>query len=142
MRAVKRLAGAALFLYAVLYTLQVVLSGFYADVLPPSEVWQVMNYCTAVGILVSVTVVCWHKRRMGNAVTPAGRYLATWAAFLATLALAIWFFTLWFRLLQLTEGEAVSEADNVLWGLVSALNPLVLGITGSVLWKSARIQKE
>ena len=142
MRLVKRLVGAALFLYAVLYTLQVVLNGFYAGVLPPSEVWQVMNYCTAVGILAAVAVACWYKRRMGNAVSPAGRYLATWAAFLATLALAIWFFTLWFRLLLLGEGEAVSEADNVLWGLVSALNPLVLGTTGSVLWKSARRQQE
>ena len=138
MRVMKRLLGAALFGYAVLYTLQVVLNGFYAGVLPPSEVWQVMNYCTAVGILVSITVVCCHKRRMGSSDVPAGHYLATWAAFFATLALAIWFFTLWFRLLLLSEGATVSESDNVLWGLVSALNPLVLGTTGSVLWKSAR----
>ena len=62
MATVKRLVGAALFGYAVLYTLQVVFSSLYAAILPPPEVWRVMNFCTAVGIIVSVTVVCAHKR--------------------------------------------------------------------------------
>ena len=46
-----------MFGYAVLYTLQVVFSSLYATIPPPSEVWRVMNFCTAVGIIVAVTVV-------------------------------------------------------------------------------------
>ena len=138
MRMMKRLTGAALFLYAVLYTLQVVFHDFYAGILAPSEVWRVMNICTAVGIIISVAVVCWHKRRVGGSVTSPGQYLAAWAAFYATLALAIWFFAAWFDLLFLDEGEPVSESRNVVWHLVSALNPLVLGTTGAYLWKSGR----
>lgn len=44
----------------------------------------------------------------------------------------------WLRLLMLGEGESVSEADNVIWHVVSALNPMVLGTTGGYLWNSAR----
>ena len=135
---VKRIVGAALFLYAVLYTLQVIFSSFYADVLSPAEVWRVMNYCTAVGVIISVAVASAHKRNVGVSESHAGQYIATLAAFYATLALAIWFFTVWFRLLLLSEGEDVGTADNVVWALVSVLTPLVLGTTGAFLWKSAR----
>ena len=133
-----RLVGAALFGYAVLYTLQVVFSSLYATILPPAEVWRVMNFCTAVGIIVSVTVVCAHKRSSVKPDSPAGEYLAGLAAFYSTLALAIWFFTVWFRLLLLSDGESVSFSDEIIWSLVSVLNPLVLGGTGAFLWKSAR----
>ena len=133
-----RLVGAALFGYALLHTLQVVFSSLYATILPPAEAWRVMNFCTAVGIIVSVTVVCAHKRSSVKPDSPAGEYLAGLAAFYAALALAIWFFTVWFRLLLLSEGESVSFSDDVVWSLVSVLNPLVLGGTGAFLWKSAR----
>ena len=138
MATVKRLVGAALFGYALLYTLQVVFSSLYAAILPPSEVWRVMNFCTAVGIIISVTVVCAHKRSAVKPDSSAGQYLAGLAAFYTTLALAIWFFTVWFRLLLLSDGESVSFSDDVVWSLVSVLNPLVLGGTGAFLWKSAR----
>ena len=130
MATVKRLVGAALFGYAVLYTLQVVFSSLYATTLPPSEAWRVMNFCTAVGIIVSVTVVCAHKRSAVKPDSPPGQYLARLAAFYTTLALAIWFFTVWFRLLLLSDGESVSFSDDVVWSLVSVLNPLVLGAQG------------
>ena len=67
-----------MFGYAVLYTLQVVFSSLYATILPPSEVWRVMNFCTAVGIIVSVTVVCAHKRSSVKCDSPAGG-ISGWA---------------------------------------------------------------
>ena len=136
MTMVKSLAGAALFGYAVLYILQVVFSTFYADLLSPSEVWRVMNYVTAVGIFVAAGVAYAHKRRLGPD-TPAGQVIGALAAFYTTLALGIWFFTVWFRLLTLGVGESVSESDNVIWSLISVLIPFVLGTTGASLWKSA-----
>ena len=136
MTMVKSLAGAALFGYAVLYILQVVFSTFYADLLSPSEVWRVMNYITAVGIFVAAGVAYAHKRRL-RPDTPAGQVIGALAAFYTTLALGIWFFTVWFRLLTLGEGESVSESDNVIWSLISVLIPFVVGTTGASLWKSA-----
>lgn len=129
--------GGALFAYAVIYTAQVVFNTFYSGALAPGDVYRVLNYLTAVGILVSVVVVWTRKTRGGSADAPAGRYLAVQAGFYCTLALAILFFTLWFRLLNLADGESVSQADNVAWYLVSVLNPLVLGTVGAGLWNSA-----
>lgn len=136
MTMVKGALGAALFGYTILYILQVVFSSFYADLLSPSEVWRVMNYVTAVGIVIAAGVAYAHKRRL-TPDTPAGQTIGALAAFYTTLALGIWFFTVWFRLLTLGEGESVSEADNVIWSLISVINPFVLGTTGASLFKSA-----
>ena len=138
MSTVKRLTGAVLFVYAFLYVMQVMFNSLYAPYLPPSEVWRAMNFCTAVGIIISVVVVSRQKRSIEPSDTPPARYLAVQAAFYATLALAIWFFTVWFRLLMLAPGDPVSESDNVVWSLVSVFNPLVLGTTGAFLWRNPR----
>ena len=138
MTTLKKLTGAALFVYAFLYVMQVMFSSLYAPYFPSSEVWRVMNFCTAAGIIISVVVVSRHKRSIEPSDTPAAQYLAVLAAFYATLALAIWFFTVWFRLLMLAPSQSVSKSDNVVWSLVSALNPLVLGTTGAFLWRTPR----
>ena len=140
MTMVKSVVGAALFSYAVLYILQVVFSTFYADLLAPSEVWRVMNYITAAGIIISAAVAYAHKRQL-RPDTPASKVIGALAAFYTTLALGIWFFTVWFRLLTLGDGESVSESDNVIWSLVSVLIPFVIGTTGASLWKLARRER-
>ena len=128
--------GAGLVAYSVLYTIQVVFGVLYSDFLPASDVFGVMNYFSAAGILVSLAVAWCRKRGCG--VTPAGPelHLVLQAGFYVALALAIWFFTLWFRMLTLGEGETVPDPDNVIWFFVSALIPLVLGTNGALLWKS------
>ena len=137
MHKLKRLLGAALLAYAVIYSLQVIFSPLYAEALNPSGVWRVMNYCTAVGILISVGMVWGWVRGGGDAaVDRIGRY----AAVFAVLALGIWFFSMWFKLLMLAEGESISEADNVVWALVSALVPMVLGTTGLYLWRTGKVR--
>ena len=74
----KRLIGAALFGYAVLYILQVVFSTFYADLLSPSEVWRVMNYITAVGIIVGAGVAYAHKRQLRPETPSPARSSGRW----------------------------------------------------------------
>ena len=133
---VKRLVGWALFFYGILYAMQVLFHRLYADALSPQQVYDVMNYCTAVGIAVSIAVVSAHKRSVGGSGdSPPGRFLAAQAGFYMTMALALLFFPLWFSLLL---GDTVSDVQNVGWILVSAINPLVLGTTGSFMWKSVR----
>ncbi|MCE2528764.1 MAG: hypothetical protein J4G11_02695 [Acidimicrobiia bacterium] len=103
----------------------------------PVEVYGVLNYLTAAGILASLVVVWRCKLGAVDQGADPGRYLADQVGFYGTLVLSKWFFTLWFRLLGSGDFDSVSEADNVGWFLVSALNPLVLGTTGARLWKSA-----
>ena len=136
---VNRTVGAGLVAYSVLYTVQVVFGSLYSDALPSSDVYRVMNYFTAAGILASVAVVWCRKRGCG--VAPAGpdHYLAAQAGFYVTLGLAIWFFTLWFRILVLADGEPTPDPDTVVWFFVSALIPLVLGTNGAMLWRSGRL---
>ena len=43
--------------------------------------------------------------------------MAVQAGFYVALALAIWCFTLWFRLLALADGETVPDLDTVIWFL-------------------------
>ena len=98
--ALRKPVGGALFGYAIIYTVQVVFHTFYSDVLAPGDVYRVLNYLTAVGILVSVAVVWTRKTSARDADAAAGRYLAAQAGFYCALALAILFFALWFRFAQ------------------------------------------
>ena len=134
---VYRAMGIALVVYSVLYTVQVVFGSLYSEVLSASDVFGVMNYLTAAGIVISVTVMWTRRRCAGSPDTAPGPYLAARAGFYSALALAILFFTLWFRLLMLGEGESLSTADDFAWYLVAVLNPLVLGTTGAILSKTS-----
>ena len=132
----KKLLGAALFIYAALYILQVIFNGLYANWLDPSPIWTVMNFCSAAGIIISLIVVWRHRNGLGDSEANPGRYLAVQVGFYATLALGIWFFTFWVRLLLLPEGQFAGEADTVVWALISVFNPLVLGTVGASLWNT------
>ncbi len=134
MYGLKRIMGASLFGYAVIYTAQVLFSRFYADLLYPQEVWDVFNYVTAVGILIAIAVALVHRRESADDADPVRR-LTGQAGVYGALALAILFFPLWFSLLM---GDAQADAQNVGWILVSILNPLVLANAGSRLWGTPR----
>ena len=89
--AVRKPVGGALFAYAIICTVQVVFNTFYSGVLARGDVYRVLNYLTAVGILVSVVVVWKRKTGAGYADAPVGRYLEAQAGFYCTLALAYCF---------------------------------------------------
>ena len=132
MHDIKRIVGLTLFVYAVIYSAQVLFSRFYADLLHPQEIWDVFNYITGIGILMAIAVALLHRRESDSDADPVRR-LTGQAGVYGALALAIIFFPLWFSLLM---GDTQSDAQNVGWILVSALNPLVLANAGSRLWKA------
>ena len=135
MSSVKRLAGGVLFLYAVVYTAQVLFSRFYADALDPQEIWDVFNYITGAGILIAIAVAWGNSRVIAHDDTI--RRLTAQASVFASLALAIIFFPLWFSLIM---GDSQSDANNVGWILVSVLNPLVLANAGACLWRTPKTE--
>ncbi|MDE0643054.1 MAG: hypothetical protein OXH95_02760 [bacterium] len=129
----RKALGGALFVYAILYTTHVVFNPFYSDQISTSDVYQIMNPLTAIGILISAAVAWRHKPASEDASVSSGHYLAAQAGFYLSLVLAILFFTLWFRGLN---DEPSGAADNMAWYFVAVLHPLVLGTTGTHLWKS------
>ena len=134
-----RAVGAGMVAYSALYAIQVVFGILYSDALPASDVYRVMNYFSAAGILVSLAVAGCRKRGCGVASAGPEQHLAVQSGFYVALALAIWFFTLWFRLLTLADGDPVPDPDNVMWFFVSVLIPLVLGTNGAMLWRSRKL---
>ena len=134
MYSLKRVVGALLFGYAIVYTAQVIFSRFYVDALDPQEIWDVLNYFTGAGILIAIAVACAHKRMTATDADPVRRLTAKVGCY-ASLALAIIFFPLWFSLIM---GDIQSDAQNVGWILVSFLNPFVLATAGACLWKTSQ----
>ena len=134
MYGLKRIAGACLLVYAVLYTAQVLFHRFYEDAFSPQVVWDVFNVITAVGILIAIAVALAHMRKSTGDAEPDRRFTANIGLY-ASLPLALMFFPRWFSLLM---GDVQSEANNVAWLLVSVLNPLVLAHAGLRLWSTPR----
>ena len=128
----KRAVGGVLFLYAVVYTAQVLFSRFYVDALDPEQIWDVFNFITGAGILIAIAVAIVNLRSVAE--TDPVRRLTAQAGVYISLALAIVFFPLWFSLIM---GDTQSDAQNVGWLLVSFLNPLVLAGAGACLWHSS-----
>ena len=121
--------GGFLFVYAIVYTAQVLFNRFYADALDPQEIWDLLNYITGAGILIAIAVALGNWRVIAD--VDLIRRLTSQAGLYLSLALAIIFFPLWFSLIM---GDAQSDAQNVGWILVSFLNPLVLANAGACLW--------
>ena len=122
-----------MFLYAIVYAAQVLVSRFYVDALDPQEIWDVFNYTTGAGILVAIAVAWGNKRVIAD--DDLLRRLTAQATLFVSLALAIIFFPLWFSLIM---GDTQSGANNVGWILVSVLNPLVLANAGTCLWHTPK----
>ncbi len=128
--------GAALVAYAVIYAAHTLFNPFYSAQVSASDVYRVMNYFTAVGILISIGMA---RRRVLDLADPdraPAQASGARTSLYAGLALGILFFTLWFRLLSLDAGESVSVAEDVAWFAVAVANPLVLGSTGINMWRS------
>lgn len=128
-----RLVGGLMMVYAVLYTFQLLFDQLYDD---PGRVWEVMNYISALAILIALAANLVYARARSSATESASRTrLATDILCYATAALAIGFFHNWIDLFALDSGESVSIHDEVLWNIIGVALPLVLGATGWRLWQ-------
>ena len=128
---IKQLVGGLMFLYAFVYSAQAIGFRFYADTYDPQVIWDVMNYCTGVGILIAIAVTYFGWRKRANA-DPLPRLVSQLSLF-ATLALALVYFPNWFSLIMENEQDAWVSVG---WLLVSFMNPLVQATAGLSLLRS------
>lgn len=120
----RRIVGGLLMAYAVVYLMQYVGSSFYDS---PQRVWDVFNVVSAIAIVVALVV---NVRSVRDGVDIA--------LLCANAVLAVWFLHVWTDLLTLAEGESVSVHHDVVWEMVAAMMPIVLGVTGLKLLRRDR----
>ncbi len=120
----RRVVGGLLIAYAVVYVMQYLGSSFYDS---PQRVWDILNVVSAVAVVVALVV---NVRSVRDGVDTA--------LLCANGVLAVWFFHVWTDLLTLAEGEPVSVHHDVVWEMVAAMMPIVLGATGLKLLRGDR----
>ena len=137
MDGVRKLLAVFLIGVALLVAVHFVFNSFYRESLATVDIWSILDWPIALGILVALVANFQRKRALGRA---PGRdltreYVEVNAAVYATAFLALWFFSNWFNFLSFgAEGE--TAANSVVWVIVDAMIVLVLGATGGHLWRA------
>ena len=133
MTMVVRVVGGLLMAYAALFLAQFLFNTLYDY---PQPVWDVMNYISALAILIALAANFAHMRSHSGGREPPGlERLGAYALFFANAVLAIWFFRNWIYLLAPDETSSASVPVDVIGDLVAAMIPLVLATTGRRLWQ-------
>ena len=128
-----RVIGGILMVYAALYLAQFLFNTLYDN---PQRVWDVMNYVSALAILIALAVNFQCMRSQSGSGEPLNlTRIGAYILFYANAVLAIWFFRNWIYLLALDDGESASVPVDVIWDFVAVMIPLVLATTGQRLWQ-------
>ena len=132
MNAAKKVVAVYLLITALVVAVHFVFSPFYRDVLDPIEVWSVLDWFMAVGVVIVVVA----NVRRGLAAERADASEASAAASLtanvakwASILLALWFFWNWFDFLTLEE-DVQGWVFLMNWSIVDPLFVMVAAATG------------
>ena len=130
-----RLVAILMLASAIVVAAHFVLSHFYSDAIEVEDIWYVLNWIMAAGVLYSLAYNFMRRRATSGGSDPAESFRAS-AAFYITVLLALWFFWSWFA--ELTAGPESSgdTARSITWILVDGLYPVVTGSVACRLWSS------
>lgn len=107
-----------------------VLSPFYEDVIESHEIWNVLNWFMAFGVIVVLVVTYLAKKDVGRE-DDTNTYLRVNAGFYAAAALVILFFWNWFNEL------VVGEGSGSYWPLIDALYVILVTRVSIHLWRDS-----
>ena len=127
--------------FALVVTVQFVLSPLYQDAVDIGQVWNYVNYLLAVGVLAGLIVHYVRKRALTVLAGSITRgYLEINLAFYLSVVLALCFFWNWFD--DLTVGADSQDTTHLLmWTFVNLLFVVISGHTGFHLWRGASRQR-
>ncbi len=109
---------------------------FYRNVVEAEDIWYVLNWFMAFGMIVALLTSHAVKRASCAADTDAKTYIGGNAFFYATAAVTILFFWNWFN--ELTVGGGNEGTVNLnFWTVIDTLFPLIVGSTAVRLWRYA-----
>ncbi len=137
MGAISKIVAVLFWLLAAAVALHFIFTPFYDAVLDVAQVWKILNWPMAVGVVVALIVQCYRKRALGSRTAdgPITReYLDINIAFYASLVLTLWFFWNWFDALTTGTGPQ-SDTRLVFWAFVDPMFVLISGVTGCYLWR-------
>ena len=104
----------------------------------PFEVWEILNYFMAVGMGLTLVGSYVEKRRIdGDGSADLRRYLEANTVFYGTVGVFLLFFWNWFSFLSGDLRSNDNVADGQFWSVIDTLMPIVMGVTGCRMWRSA-----
>ena len=127
-----RLVAALLLGSAIVVAAHFISSHFYSDAIEVEDIWYVLNWIMAAGVLFALAYNFMRRRaESGN--------LGASVAFYVTVLLALWFFWSWFSELTSEPDSSGDTARSIMWILVDGLYPVVTGGVACRLWSSEDI---
>ena len=130
-----RLLAVLMLASAIVVVAHFTLSHFYADAIDTNDIWYVLNWIMAAGVLIALAYN-FMRRRAASSGSVSGSNLGANAAFYIAALLAIWFFWSWFGEFASGTEAAGDAARSITWILVDGMYPLVTGNVACHLWSS------
>ncbi len=144
MNTVRQIVGAALILIGIVVAVHTVVEPLYhasSQASPYSPIWSYINPLMALAILLGLIFGCMRKRevdREGSAAPVTRDFLAANTLFYGLLFVGILFFYNWFNLLSPAYTAMGPDAVSVVWAVIDAVLPLLLGAQGMTLLRSGK----
>ena len=135
-----RVGGVFLIAMAVLLAAHTVVEPLYhtsATGQPYSRAWEVLNPLMALAILVGLRVAFVRKRAAAGDTAVTRAYLLANTLFYGFLFVGIMFLWNWFTILSPGYSAAGSDTHSLVWILIDASLPLLMGAAGSAMLTAA-----
>lgn len=120
-------------LLVVVVLVHFVFSPFYEDLLDTVQIWNIVNWLMAVGVIVTLIVTCIQKKGAGGEGGDTDTYICVSVAFYAAAILAVLFFWNWFDDLTVEDGQ--SQTRRNFWVVIDTLFIVLVGAVSAHLWK-------
>ena len=144
MTMLRQVIGAVLILIGALVAIHVVIEPLYhasSQASPYSPIWNYINPLMALAIGLGLIFACIRKQEIDQEGfdAPVTRdFLAANTLFYGLLFVGILFFFNWFNLLSPAHTAVGPDAVSVLWALIDAALPLLLGAQGLSLLRGGK----
>ena len=112
-----------------------VLSPFYKDVVESHDVWNILNWFMAFGVIVVLVVTYLAKKEVGRD-SDTNTYLRANVGFYAAAALAILYFWNWFNEL-VVGGGSEGEVNGNFWVVIDVMYVILVARVSMRLWQDA-----
>ena len=141
MTTLRQVIGAVLILIGALVAIHTVVEPLYhasSQASPYSPNWKYINPLMALAIVLGLIFACMRKQevdREGSGAPVTRDFLAANTIFYGLLFIGILFFFNWFNLLSPGYNAVGADAVSVIWAVIDAALPLLLGAQGMTLLK-------
>ena len=144
MKPLKQIVGVVLILIGALVAIHTVVEPLYhasSQASPYSPAWSTINPLMALAIVLGLVFACVRKQQVdgeGGGAAVTRDFLAANTIFYGLLFIGILFFFNWFNLQSPAYNAVGPDAVSVIWAVIDAALPLLLGAQGMTLLKSGR----